>query len=528
MYGPAMILAIRRARAVVSLLAFALGIGVLVAPTAPAQAATDIRSVRILSGEMHYVTDVTSTSSSGPDGAGNWSTSKTHYGEDVVFAVGTPGTATSADTGESAIEAPLTVTSWNHSFTSRFDRNYLGCGSSRTESDSGLIALPAPGVYSASLGVTLGGGLQDVDAQLAPSHPTEPRFGWVAPAGLAWASSEVPSAVWTAVSTSECEGDSSQTLTSYLYGPFEPAAFNAKVESIGTPSKEVLSCSPTTCKLRISSTHAFSYVTNPDPAEAHVSGGTTITWSFVVEVSTESGSCHTYNADYEARLASSVGAPMVQYALDDVAYCQDGSKVIISSPGQRKVDMVYSPAVATVMEELGLKFKYKDVGNVSVSNYANGGALLTAYGDFDFCAQIPIAGGTGLKLGVTKALKVIKMSKVLRKALKILPVKKIMKGGLVPKSLKRKIISFAVAAVLKIASLGSRDQSALRELVDNVVDTAFDKGGGAILGLITDGICIHHVWTPKIEVSIPREGVPTSSIGGVTGIFSVHPYQPTA
>lgn len=225
--------------------------------------------------------------------------------------------------------------------------------------------------------------------------------------------------------------------------------------------------------------------------------------------------CRTHSAIYQAMVAGT-SSPVLQFALNDVRWCSNGKRSVLTSKGSVAYDDVRSPSLAVLMKLVGISFKYRG-GSVSALQSANGSVSLSGTGKVSFCAQIPVAGSV-VRLGVKKALALLPAP--VRKKIADWAIKKIAKSSLVPERIKKKIVVLGVAAVLRVAGASDRELTMFRALVNQ----AYALPTKGLLALVTEGVCVPGVWLPQIDIDVNASGAPTVGEHGTTGIFTVRPY----
>lgn len=227
--------------------------------------------------------------------------------------------------------------------------------------------------------------------------------------------------------------------------------------------------------------------------------------------------CRTHSATYQA-VIKGTSVQMLQFSLDDVRWCYDGTKAVVTSKGSVQYDNIVSPSLAVVLKLAGISFKYKGGSSTSL-NHAGGSAEVSGTGKISYCTQVPVAGSV-VKSGVAKALGLLPGP--VRRKVSDWAIEKIAKSSFIPDRVKKKIVILGVAAVLRVAGASKRE----RWMVEKLVEQAYGKAAQGLLTLVTEGVCVPKAWVPEIDIAINPAGVPSVTETGVTAIFDVRPYRP--
>lgn len=235
--------------------------------------------------------------------------------------------------------------------------------------------------------------------------------------------------------------------------------------------------------------------------------------------------CRSFTGAFTAKLDE---LKMFRYALEDVLYCREDSKVVIRGPGKAVSTPVYPAGFAGAMDILGMKFRYDGSKPVEVVNHASGAATASVKGRYSFCMDLPLKV---LKQGAKAVFHRLPDS-VQRKVLNWMDqgarffVRKLFGSALVPDWLPRALLNKGVKKTINALPMSTSKKAALRSLVDFIRSEAVGGFENFMVSLLTDGICIPRVWTPNVVVAVPATGRPSASEVGTSGIFSVEPYQP--
>jgi hypothetical protein len=274
-----------------------LGVLALSAAATPARADGQVFTYRILDGEMSYAGDAersctypggTCQDYSGGFRLGALTEQKS---TDANFSVFAPGETEATETAAPAvIEAPLSIDAWTHSYSLVQTYSETPCGSPITNStvDSDLThdGGTDPTFYRAALVIAPGSGNQGLELSLLPPEGTEPRFGWLWPAGLRWDDSTRYSTVletFTGSGPADCVGSNSQRVSLVNRDPFTFFPFEELSLAAGPTSYEDRGCSGHVCVVRAEGSSVLTFPVQSSSGDS-IDGSLATEWWFDIEV----------------------------------------------------------------------------------------------------------------------------------------------------------------------------------------------------------------------------------------------------